>query len=276
MDSSTPRDPSGAPVILPSPPGVTGADVAIHVRDVTKAYGQQQVLRGVDLEVAAGEVIAIVGPSGSGKSTFIRCLNGLESRDGGEIVVAGRAVPRQPARAKRAELRDLRRKVGMVFQSFNLFPTMTALENVTLAQVHSLGRTREEADARSAALLDAVGLAHRMKHRPAELSGGQQQRVAIARALALDPEVMLFDEPTSAIDPELRVEVLKVMKQLAGNGMTMLVVTHELTFAEHVADRVVFFADGVIAEQGPPKQLFEHPRHPRLQQFLRAIKEEAI
>jgi len=251
--------------------------MAIRVQHMTKSYGNAEVLRGIDLEVRTGEVISIIGPSGSGKSTLIRCLNLLETPSGGTVEVLGSLLfDRDRIAVGKNELRDFRSRAGMVFQSFNLFPNLTALENVSLGQIHTLGRGRAEADARSAELLARVGLAERMDHRPAELSGGQQQRVAIARALAMDPEVMLFDEPTSAIDPELRVEVLQVMKQLADDGMTMIVVTHELRFAERISDRVVFVADGCIVESGTPAELFGGAKSERLRQFLAAVEETEL
>lgn len=249
---------------------------AIEIRGLRKSYGDSEVLTGVSLSVAPGEVVAIIGPSGSGKSTLIRCMNLLETPTGGELHVLGRKAWAEGQTPSKAELRALRREVGMVFQSFNLFPHMTALENVSLAQIQSLGKSRMEADEKSRGLLEQVGLGHRMDHRPGHLSGGQQQRVAIARALALEPSVMLFDEPTSAIDPELRVEVLRTMKDVAAAGMTMLVVTHELSFAERVADKVVFIADGQILESGRPQQILHAPEHPRLRRFLAAVGEEEL
>jgi len=249
----------------------------IRIQQMTKSYGETEVLRGIDLEVRRGEVISIIGPSGSGKSTLIRCINLLEQPSGGEVEVLGAALfaGGKIAVGKR-ELREFRSRAGMVFQSFNLFPNLTALENVSLGQIHTLARSKTEADEKSAQLLTRVGLADRMDHRPSELSGGQQQRVAIARALAMDPEVMLFDEPTSAIDPELRVEVLQVMKQLAEEGMTMLVVTHELRFAERISDRVVFIAGGEIVESGPPAEIFSGAKSERLRQFLAAVEETEL
>jgi polar amino acid transport system ATP-binding protein len=248
----------------------------VEVSGLYKAYDSQPVLAGVDMTVRVGEVVALLGPSGSGKSTFIRCLNLLETPTHGTLRINGRETWSDGHRSKRQELQALRREVGMVFQSFNLFPTHTAQENISLAQVHALGRGRKEADARSLDLLTKVGLANWADHKPSQLSGGQQQRVAIARAMALDPKILLFDEPTSAIDPELRVDVLRVMRHVAATGVTMLVVTHEMQFAEHVADRVVFFADGSIVEQGSPQQIFHSPQHQRTQQFLSAVLEEGL
>jgi ABC-type polar amino acid transport system ATPase subunit len=265
----------GANAVIVTEPQLD-TSTALTVRGLTMSFGPHQVLKGVDFSVEKGEVVAIIGPSGSGKSTFIRCLNLLESPDGGSIHSFGKTVWTGEKKLGRTSLRSLRRDVGMVFQSFNLFPTLTALENISLAQVHALGRPKKEADARSRNLLEKVGLSPWAEHRPTQLSGGQQQRVAIARALALDPKILLFDEPTSAIDPELRVEVLKVMKDVAASGVTMLVVTHEMTFAERVADRVVFFADGNIVEQGKPSQIFAAPRHDRTKQFLSAITEDDL
>ncbi len=251
--------------------GVAGV---IRVRQLEKSYAQTTVLKGIDLDVAPGEVISVIGPSGSGKSTLIRCLNLLETPTGGSVEVLGQTLfDKGRIVVNKSELQRYRARAGMVFQSFNLFPNMSALANVSLAQVHTLGRAKAEADRRSAELLERVGLGERLGHLPSQLSGGQQQRVAIARALAMDPEVMLFDEPTSAIDPELRVEVLQVMKDLAESGMTMIVVTHEMKFAEKISDRVLFLANGSIVEQGKPADLFGSPRHERTRQFLAAIDE---
>lgn len=248
------------------------SDVMVKVQGLHKAYGQHDVLHGINFEVCRGEVVAIIGPSGSGKSTLIRCLNLLETPTEGRISVSGVLDYQSGDALKHSDFARLRLKIGMVFQSFNLFPMMTALQNVSFAQIHALGRSRAEADARSHDLLETVGLADREGFQPAQLSGGQQQRVAIARALALDPELMLFDEPTSAIDPELRVEVLRVMKNLAASGMTMLIVTHEMSFAAQVADRVVFMAEGRIEEEGPAKQVLKRPTNPRTQRFLTAVE----
>lgn len=252
-------------------------DIAIRVQQLTKSYDDTQVLRGIDLEVRKGEVISVIGPSGSGKSTFIRCLNLLEEPTTGRVEVLGTTLFEGSRTAvSKGDLQRFRSRAGMVFQSFNLFPNLTALENISLGQIHTLRRSKAEADQRSVELLTRVGLAERIDHRPSELSGGQQQRVAIARALAMDPEVMLFDEPTSAIDPELRVEVLQVMKQLAEDGMTMIVVTHELRFAERISDRVVFIADGEIVESGNPEQIFANPVHERTRKFLAAVEETEL
>jgi ABC-type polar amino acid transport system ATPase subunit len=221
-----------------------------------KHFGALHVLRGVDLVVAPRELVFIIGPSGSGKSTLLRCLNRLETPDSGSITVDGTDLL-----DRRTDLNRARAGIGMVFQSFNLYPQMTALGNVTLALRKVAGKSRAEADAIGLAALARVGLADRAGHRPAQLSGGQQQRVAIARAIALEPRVMLFDEPTSALDPELVGSVLAVMRELRESGMTMVVVSHEMGFARAAADRVVFMADGLVVEQGPPAAIFADPRH---------------
>jgi len=235
---------------------------------VHKRFGPLHVLRGVDLEVAAGEMVFIIGPSGSGKSTLLRCLNRLETPDSGAITVDGADLM-----DRRTDLNRLRRRIGMVFQSFNLYPHMTALGNVTLALRKVAGMGRAQADAAGHAALAQVGLADRAHHRPAQLSGGQQQRVAIARALALEPRVMLFDEPTSALDPELVGEVLGVMRGLREAGMTMVVVSHEMGFARVAADRVVFMVDGGVLEAGPPAQVFNAPAHERTRAFISRISQ---
>jgi polar amino acid transport system ATP-binding protein len=249
----------------------TGVPV-VRIEQLRVAFGDELAVCGVDLDVAAGEVVAVIGPSGSGKTTLLRCINHLQAPTAGRVLIDGVPIAdpggREPAPK---ELAVLRRKVGMVFQAFNLFPHLTALENVTLAQVHALGRSKEDADRRGVELLERVGLAEKARSRPASCSGGQQQRIAIARALALDPRVMLFDEPTSALDPELGAEVLTVMRELAAEGMTMIVVTHEMHFAQEVADRVVFMADGRVVEEGPPAELLRAPRHERTRRFLRAV-----
>jgi ABC-type polar amino acid transport system ATPase subunit len=238
----------------------------IRAHGVCKRFGQLVALDGVDLEVRRGEVVAILGPSGSGKSTFLRCINALELPDGGEIIVDG-----HPVLPDAAHVHEVRLECGMVFQHFNLFPHMTALRNVTTAQRVVRKRTLEEADTRARELLRRVGLEDRMTHYPAQLSGGQKQRVAIARALAMDPKVMLFDEVTSALDPEVIGEVLAVMRDLAKSGMTMLVVTHEIGFAREVCDRVIFMDQGRILEMAPPGEFFTSPRHPRAQAFLSTV-----
>ncbi len=242
------------------------AAVMIQARDVEKYYGAFQALRAVSLDVHEGEVVVVCGPSGSGKSTLLRCINGLERIQGGDIVVDGMSV-----RDPRTDLKRLRSEVGMVFQSFNLYPHMTALRNITLApmKVRRLGRAQAEAVAHE--LLRKVGIPEKAASYPAELSGGQQQRVAIARSLAMRPKVMLFDEATSALDPEVIHEVLNVMLDLAREGMTMVVVTHEMGFAREVADRVVFMDEGVIVESGDPKTFFGSPREERTRRFLDKI-----
>jgi polar amino acid transport system ATP-binding protein len=248
----------------------------VLARAVRKSFGDHEVLKGIDLQVAAGEVVSLLGPSGSGKSTFLRCINHLERIDGGEISVNGQLVGYRRSGGKKYELRPrevaaARRDVGMVFQRFNLFPHRTALENVMEAPVFVKNETRGSARSRALELLDRVGLSDRSAAYPAQLSGGQQQRVAIARALAMEPTLMLFDEPTSALDPELVGEVLDVMKSLAAEGMTMIVVTHEIGFAREVCDRVVFMDDGVIVEQGEPATLFTNPQHSRTKTFLSKV-----
>ena len=249
-----------------------GGKTVISLKSLAKHYGQFTVLDGIDLDVQQGEVLAIIGPSGSGKSTLLRCLNYLEIPDGGTITIGGTTIDAgRPV--SRADLSALRRKVGMVFQSFNLFPHMSVLRNVSLPQERVLGRSRKEADARSMQLLERVGLASKADQYPVRCSGGQQQRIAIARALALDPEIMLFDEPTSALDPELGLEVLAVMRELAQSGMTMIVVTHEMGFAENVSDTVMIMADGNIVEKGPSSEVMRNPSHERTRRFLRAVHE---
>ena len=235
----------------------------IRYQGVVKRYGAFQALSGVDLDVHAGEVVCLIGPSGSGKSTLLRCTNGLESIDGGSIEFEGAQLPP----GDRA-LRGVRRRMGMVFQSFELFPHLTALQNVAEGPRTVLGNDKGEADRRAAAMLAKVGLADKAASYPAALSGGQQQRVAIARALAMEPDVMLFDEPTSALDPETIGEVLNVMKALAEEGMTMVVVTHEMSFARRVGDWVAVFDVGRIVEQGTPRQIFEAPETERTRDFL--------
>lgn len=242
----------------------------LEVKNLSKRFGDHEVLHGVNLTMQAGEVVAIIGPSGSGKSTFLRCLNQLEPPTGGSVTIAGTTIE-AGTRVNRRDLNALRRKAGMVFQSFNLFPHMSVLRNVSLPQERVLGRSRAEADERSMALLERVHLASKADQYPVRCSGGQQQRIAIARALALDPQIMLFDEPTSALDPEIGLEVLAVMKELAEGGMTMVVVTHEMHFAETVSDRVVLMADGSILEEGPSEQVMRHPRSERARKFLTAV-----
>jgi ABC-type polar amino acid transport system ATPase subunit len=245
------------------------AGPVLRLDGLHKSFGKLHVLRGVDLSVERGGVVCVIGPSGSGKSTLLRCINLLEPPDEGRIFLEGKEI----TGAARAEVNFVRRRVGMVFQQFNLFPHKRAIENVSLAQETVLGRSREEARAKSKALLERVGLADKIDEYPERLSGGQQQRVAIARALAMDPHVMLFDEVTSALDPELIKEVLDVMRELAGEGMTMLVVTHEMGFARDVADHVAFMDTGVVVEDGPPERLLSNPRHERTKRFLGLLLE---
>ncbi|AJF70164.1 amino acid ABC transporter ATP-binding protein [Streptomyces vietnamensis] len=243
-----------------------GGDTLVVLRGVDKHFGPLHVLRSIDLTIHRGEVVVVIGPSGSGKSTLCRAINRLETIDAGEIVVDGRPLP-----AEGRELAALRADVGMVFQSFNLFAHKTVLDNVTLGQIKVRKKERKKAEERARALLDRVGVASQADKYPAQLSGGQQQRVAIARALAMDPKVMLFDEPTSALDPEMINEVLEVMQQLARDGMTMVVVTHEMGFARSAANRVVFMADGRIVEETTPDEFFSNPRSERAKDFLSKI-----
>nr|MDK8533713.1 amino acid ABC transporter ATP-binding protein [Gleimia europaea] len=249
----------------------------IEIKDVHKFFGDLHVLKGVDMTVDKGEVCVLLGPSGSGKSTLLRCINGLEKISAGRVYLEGELMGmREVERRGKIELHELRDKqvtaqrsrIGMVFQRFNLFPHMTALENVMEGPVQVQRVPKERAKAEALEILARVGLADRTDHYPAELSGGQQQRVAIARALAMKPELMLFDEPTSALDPELVGEVLEVMKDLAKDGMTMVVVTHEIGFAKEVADHLVFMDDGKIVEEGNARTIIENPRHPRAQEFF--------
>jgi polar amino acid transport system ATP-binding protein len=253
----------------------------LEIRSLVKSFGSQTVLRGIDLDVASGDVVVVIGPSGSGKSTLLNCINFLEPFEGGSIRVGGQSVGynidaatarriRQPEK----ELNALRARIGMVFQHFNLFPHMTVIGNVIEAPVRVRGQQRDEAIASARALLARVGLAAKENTYPSELSGGQQQRVAIARALAMGPEVMLFDEVTSALDPELVGEVLAVMRDLARDGMTMLVVTHEMNFARDVGDRVVFMDEGLIVEEGEPERFFTRPQTERAREFLRRLLEK--
>ena len=240
---------------------------AVVLTDLRKSFGPVEVLRGVDLEVATGEVVCIIGPSGSGKSTLLRCVNLLETPTSGSVVVEGRDMTDPDC-----EIDEARTSIGMVFQSFNLFSHLSVLDNLTIAQRRVRRRSREEAERTARANLERVGLGHRADAHSAQLSGGQQQRVAIARALSMDPSVMLFDEPTSALDPELVGDVLDVMRGLARDGMTMLVVTHEIQFAREVADRVLFIDGGVIVEQGPPAEVIGSPREPRTREFLARVQ----
>jgi polar amino acid transport system ATP-binding protein len=245
----------------------------VRARNVHKAFGPLEVLKGIDLDVASGEVVVILGPSGSGKSTFLRCINQLEAIDQGSIEVDGEQIGYRlhNGRLDMLSSRKIamqRRKIGMVFQQFNLYPHMTALENVIEAPVGVHGQNRNDAISYGRELLTRVGLAQKMDSYPRQLSGGQQQRVAIARALAIRPKLMLFDEPTSALDPELVGEVLAVMRHLAKQGLTMIVVTHEISFAREAADRVVFMDGGVVVESGPPGEVLTRPQQPRTRSFL--------
>jgi L-cystine transport system ATP-binding protein len=243
----------------------------ISVQGLYKQFGDVEVLKGIDLTVEKGKVVVIIGPSGSGKTTFLRCLNVLEVPTKGKISIANRQLDFSNPVTKR-EIHEFRRLTGMVFQSYNLFPHMTALENVMEGPITVKREKKERVRERAMALLEKVGLKDKAHHYPFQLSGGQQQRVAIARALAMEPEVMLFDEPTSALDPELVGEVLKVMKSLANEGMTMIVVTHEMRFAKEAADEVVFMDGGIIVERGAPEQLLVSPKHERTKQFLQLIE----
>jgi len=254
----------------------TGPSPAVLVRGVHKSFGALHVLRGVDLTVKRGEVTAILGPSGSGKSTLLRTLNHLEKVDAGLILVDGEPVGYRLKGRKLHELHERevlqqRSKVGFVFQDFNLFPHLTVLDNVVEAPVSALRRDRKEVQAEARELLSSVGVADKVHSYPRQLSGGQQQRVAIARALALHPAVILFDEPTSALDPELVGEVLEVIRQLAGQGRTLIIVTHEIGFAREVADTVVFMDEGVVVEQGPPAQVLDHPQQERTKAFISKV-----
>ena len=248
------------------------AEPIISVQGLHKYFGPLHVIKGVDLEVQPAEVVVIIGPSGGGKSTFLRCLNYLEQPSAGTIEIDGVVIDaREPGRGQRQHIRELRQKAGMVFQQFNLFPHMTALGNIIEAPLTVKKMPHEQAMAKAEELLDWVGLSDKRDEYPSRLSGGQQQRVAIARALAMEPKIMLFDEPTSALDPELIGEVVEVMERLANQGMTMVVVTHELHFAQDVADRVILMADGQWAEQGPPDEFFTNPKEERTRQFLAHI-----
>ncbi|MFG2888711.1 amino acid ABC transporter ATP-binding protein [Streptomyces sp. NPDC048248] len=251
-------------------PQESGDAKAIDVQGLHKSFGELEVLRGIDFSVARGEVVCVIGPSGSGKSTLLRCVNLLEEPSAGRVTVAGTDVTDPDV-----DIDRVRRRIGMVFQSFNLFPHLTALENLTIAQRRVLRRDRSEAERVARANLERVGLSEKEASYPAQLSGGQQQRVAIARALSMDPQLMLFDEPTSALDPELVGDVLAVMRSLADEGMTMLVVTHEMSFAREVADRVVFMDGGVIVEEGTPEQVVGDPQHERTRTFLARVLDPA-
>ncbi|WP_268627030.1 amino acid ABC transporter ATP-binding protein [Paenibacillus alvei] len=247
----------------------------IEVKKLGKSFGELVVFQDIDLQVRSGEIVVLVGPSGSGKSTLLRCLNGLETPDSGSIQI-GDAVwnAALDASSKKKAVQRIRTLTGMVFQSFNLFPHMTVLENVTMAPTIVKKMNKADAANIGGTLLEKVGLLHKKDEYPSRLSGGQQQRVAIARALAMQPQIMLFDEPTSALDPELTGEVLAVMKKLAAEGMTMIIVTHEMKFAREVANRVIFMSDGVIQEEGTPEQFFDQPKTERARKFLRQLASE--
>ncbi len=241
-------------------------NVKIHIENLTKNFGKNKVLRGISTDIREGEVVCVIGPSGSGKSTFLRCINRLESATSGEIIVDDIRI-----NDKKVNINKARENVGMVFQHFNLFANMNVLENLMLAPVDLKKASKAEAKETALELLETVGLSDKASSYPSQLSGGQKQRVAIARALAMKPDIMLFDEPTSALDPEMVGEVLAVMKQLAKDGMTMVVVTHEMGFAREVADRVVFMDEGVILEEGTPDEIFSNPKHPRTIDFLNKV-----
>lgn len=240
--------------------------VILETRNLRKSFGDVQVLKGINAEIQKGEVIVVIGPSGSGKSTFLRCLNRLEEATGGQVIFEDTNIT-----DKKINIDAYRRKIGMVFQHFNLFPHKTVLQNMTMAPIKLLKKSKEEAEKEALELLNRVGLADRANAYPSQLSGGQKQRIAIVRALAMKPEVMLFDEPTSALDPEMVGEVLEVMKSLANDGMTMIVVTHEMGFAREVADRILFMDEGVIAEEGNPQEIFEYPMRERTKSFLKKV-----
>ena len=238
----------------------------VQIKNLHKYFEKNEVLKGIDLEVNEGEVVCVIGPSGSGKSTMLRCINLLEVPTDGEITVDGFKIT-----DKKADLNKIRRNIGMVFQQFNLFPHLTVEQNITMAPVDAKIMTKDEAKKKARELLNRVGLAEKIDAYPQSLSGGQQQRVAIARALAMKPDIMLFDEPTSALDPEMVGEVLSVMKELAAEGMTMIVVTHEMGFAREVSDRVIFIDEGIIMEKGTPEEVFENPQNPRTIDFLNKV-----
>ena len=238
----------------------------IHVNNLHKSFGKNDVLKGIDEHIEKGEVVVVIGPSGSGKSTFLRCLNLLEEPTSGKIIFEGNDIT-----DKKVDINKIREKMGMVFQQFNLFPHKTVLENLTIAPIKVKGISKAEAEKKAFELLERVGLTDKAKAYPSSLSGGQKQRIAIARALAMEPDVMLFDEPTSALDPEMVGEVLSVMKDLAKDGMTMVVVTHEMGFAREVGDRILFMDAGNIVEQGTPEEIFSHPKNSRTIDFLSKV-----
>lgn len=241
-------------------------EALLQVRGLKKHFGKLEVLNGIDIDIHKGEVIAVIGPSGSGKSTFIRCLNRLEEPTEGEIIFEGQQI-----NTKQANIDQIRQKIGMVFQNFNLFRNMTILQNITAAPINVKKIPKADAEAKALTLLDRVGLKDKANEYPVRLSGGQQQRVAIARALAMEPDILLFDEPTSALDPEMVGEVLSVMKELAEDGMTMVVVTHEMGFAREVSDRVIFIDRGIIQEENVPQEFFANPKNQRLKDFLNKV-----
>lgn len=238
----------------------------IHVNNLYKSFGKNDVLKGIDEHIEKGEVVVVIGPSGSGKSTFLRCLNLLEEPTSGQIIFEGNDIT-----DKKVDINKIREKMGMVFQQFNLFPHKTVLQNLTIAPIKVKGISKEQAEKKAMELLKRVGLTDKAKAYPSSLSGGQKQRIAIARALAMEPDVMLFDEPTSALDPEMVGEVLSVMKDLAKEGMTMVVVTHEMGFAREVGDRILFMDNGNIVEQGTPEEIFSNPKNPRTIDFLSKV-----
>lgn len=241
-------------------------EALLQVRGLKKHFGHLEVLRGIDIDIHKGEVVAVIGPSGSGKSTFIRCLNRLEEPTAGEVIFEGQQI-----NTKKADIDKIRQKIGMVFQNFNLFSNMTIMQNITAAPINVKKIPKDQAEERALNLLDRVGLKDKAAEYPVRLSGGQRQRVAIARALAMNPKALLFDEPTSALDPEMVKEVLDVMKSLAKEGMTMVVVTHEMGFAKEVGDRVMFVDGGLIVEEATPEEFFSHPKNKRTQDFLSKI-----
>ena len=245
---------------------VKSNEVLLQVQGLKKHFGKLKVLNGIDIDIHKGEVVAVIGPSGSGKSTFIRCLNRLEEPTDGKVIFEGKQI-----NTKHANIDQIRQKIGMVFQNFNLFRNMTILQNITASPINVKHIPKEQAEANALRLLERVGLKDKAQEYPVRLSGGQQQRVAIARALAMEPDILLFDEPTSALDPEMVGEVLAVMKELAEDGMTMVVVTHEMGFAREVSDRVIFIDKGIIQEENEPKEFFANPQNARLQEFLKKV-----
>lgn len=245
---------------------VKSNEVLLQVQGLKKHFGKLKVLDGIDIDIHKGEVVAVIGPSGSGKSTFIRCLNRLEEPTDGKVIFEGKQI-----NTKHANIDQIRQKIGMVFQNFNLFRNMTILQNITASPINVKHIPKEQAEANALRLLERVGLKDKAQEYSVRLSGGQQQRVAIARALAMEPDILLFDEPTSALDPEMVGEVLAVMKELAEDGMTMVVVTHEMGFAREVSDRVIFIDKGIIQEENEPKEFFANPQNARLQEFLKKV-----